>query len=74
VKDVGSQKANITIRQLVVIVSSIRRELTKGLLKPKAPKVPTPLNAIAVESECDPIIGVQYNGSVLRGMLVDGGA
>jgi hypothetical protein len=74
VKDVGSQKANITIGQLVVIVSSIRRELRKGLLKPKVPKVPTSLNAIAVERECDQIIDVQYNGLVLRRVLVDGRA
>ncbi len=40
---------------------------------PKVPKVPTPLNAIAVERECDPIIDVQCNGSVLHGVLVDGG-
>jgi hypothetical protein len=74
VKDVGSQKANITIRQLVVMVSSTRRELRKGLSTPKVPKVPTPLNAIAAERECDPIIYVQCNGSMLRGVLVDGGA
>ncbi len=41
---------------------------------PKVPKVPSPLNAIAVERECDPIIDVQCYGLVLRGMLVDGGA
>jgi hypothetical protein len=40
----------------------------------KVPKVPTPLNAIAAERECDPIIDVQCNGSVLRIVLVDGGA
>jgi len=51
-----------------------RRELRKGLSTPKVPKVPTPLNAITVEHECDPIIDVQCNGSVLRGVLVDGGA
>ncbi len=42
--------------------------------RPKVPKVPTPLNAITVEHECDPIIDVQCNGSVLHGMLVYGGA
>ncbi len=41
---------------------------------PKVPKVPTPLNAIATERECDLVIDVHYNGSVLRGVLVDGGA
>ncbi len=50
-----------------------RRELRKGLSTPKVPKVPTPLNAIAIEHECDPIIDVQFNGSVLCRMLVDGG-
>ncbi len=73
-KDVGSHNANITIGQLVAMVPSARRELRKGLLTPKVPKVPTPLNVIAVERECDPIIDVQCNGSVLRGVLVDGGA
>jgi len=74
VKDVGSQKADITIGQLVAMVPSVQRELRKGLSIPKVPKVPTPLNAIAVEHECDPIIDVQCNGSVLCGVLVDGGA
>ncbi len=40
----------------------------------KVPKVPTPLNAIAAERECDLIIDVQCNGSLLRGVLIDGGA
>jgi len=74
VKNVGSQKADITIGQLVAMVSSARRELRKGLSTPKVPKVPTPLNAIATERKCDPIIDVQCNGSVLRGVLVDGRA
>ncbi len=74
VKDVGTQKANITIGQLVAMVLLARRELRKGLSTPKVPKVPTPLNAITTEHECDPIINVQCNGSVLRGVLVDGGA
>jgi hypothetical protein len=74
VKDVGSQKANITIRQLVVMVPLVRKELKKGLSALKVPKVPTPLNAIIAEHECDPIIDVQCNGLVLRGVLVDGGA
>jgi len=74
VKDVGSQKADITIGQLVAMVSSARRELRKWLSTPKVPKVPTPLNAIAAERECDLIINVQCNGSVLHGVLVDGGA
>jgi len=73
VKDVRLLKADITIGQLVVMVPSVRRELRKGLSTPKVPKVPTPLNAIAVERECDPIIDVQCNGSLLRGVLVDGG-
>ncbi len=74
VKDVGLQKENISIGHLVAMVPSIRRELKKGLSTPKVPKVPTPLNAIDAECECDPIIDVQCNGSVLRGVLVDGGA
>jgi phosphatidylglycerophosphate synthase len=48
--------------------------LRKGLSTLKVPKVPTPLNAIAIEHECDPIIDVQCNGSMLCGVLVDGGA
>jgi hypothetical protein len=32
------------------------------------------LNAIAIKHECDLIIDVQCNGSMLRGVLVDGGA
>jgi hypothetical protein len=74
VKDVGSQKADITIGQLVAMVPSTRRELRKGLSTPKVPKVRTPLNAIVAERKCDLIIDVQCNGSVLRGVLVDGGA
>ncbi len=58
VKDVGSQKVDITIGQLVAMVSSPQRELKKGLSTPKVPKVPSPLNAIAVECECDLIINV----------------
>jgi len=58
VKDVGLQKTNITIGQLVAMVLSARRELRKGLSTPKVPKVPTLLNAIVVECECDPIIDV----------------
>jgi hypothetical protein len=74
VKDVGLQKADITIGQLVAMVPSVQRELRKGLSTPKVPKVPTPLNAIVAEHECDLIIDVQCNGSVLRGVLVDGRA
>jgi hypothetical protein len=73
VKDVGLQKANITIGHLVAIVPSARREFRNGLLTPKVPKVPTLLNAIAAEHECDLNIDLQCNGSVLRGVLVDGG-
>jgi len=62
VKDVGLQKTNITIGQLVALVPSARRELKKGLSTPKVPKVPTPLNAIAAERECDLVINVQCNG------------
>ncbi len=74
VKDVGSQKADIIIGQLVAMVPSAQKDLRKGLLTPKIPKVPTPLNAIAAKCECDSIIDVQCNGSVLRGVLVDGRA
>jgi hypothetical protein len=74
VKDVGLQKADITIGQFVTMVSSAQRELKKGLSAPKVPKAPTPLNAITIKRECDPIIDVQCNGSVLREVLVDGGA
>jgi hypothetical protein len=55
------------------MVSSVQRELRKGLLTLKIPKVPTPLNAIVVEHECDSIIDVQCIGSLLRKVLVDGG-
>ncbi len=72
VKDVGLQKANITIGQLVVMVSSVRKELRKRLSTPKVPKVPTPLNVIAVKRECDLIIDVQCNGLVLHEVLVNG--
>jgi hypothetical protein len=74
VKDVGSQKVNITIGQLMAMVPSAQRELKKGLSTPKVPKVPSPLNAITTECECDLIIDVQCNGSVLCEVLVDGGA
>jgi hypothetical protein len=69
---VGSQKVNITIRQLVVMVPLVQRELRKGSLTFKVSKVPKPLNAIVAGHECDPIIDVQCNGSMLCGMLVDG--
>jgi len=72
VKDVGSKKTDITTRQLVAMVSSIRREFKKGLSTLKVPKVLTPLNAIAGECECDEIIDVQCNGSVLHRVLVYG--
>jgi hypothetical protein len=73
VKDVGSQKADITIGQLVAMVPSVRKELKKWLSTLKVPKVPTPLNAIAAKCECDLVIDVQCNGSMLHGVLVDGG-
>jgi len=73
VKDVASQKTDITIGQLVAMVPSTRRELEKGLSTPKVPKVPTPLNAIVAKHECDLIIDVQCNGSMLCEVLVDGG-
>ncbi len=55
------------------MVPSSRKELKKGLLTPKVPKVPTPLNAITTERGCDSIIDVQCNRLVLRRMLMDGG-
>ncbi len=64
VKDLGSQKANITIGQLVPMVLSARRELRKGLSTSKIPKVPTPLNVKTIKHECDSIIDVQSNGSM----------
>ncbi len=70
----GSQKANITIEQLVAMVALARRELRKGFSTPKVPKVPSSLNAIKIEHEYDLIIDVQCNGLVFCGMLVDGGA
>jgi len=53
-------------------VSSARRELRKGLSTPKVLEIPTPLNAIVAECECDLIINVQCNGLMLHEMLVDG--
>jgi hypothetical protein len=44
-KDVGSQKVDITIKQLLLMVSLTQKELRKGLLALKVPKVLTPLNA-----------------------------
>ncbi len=58
----------------MVMVLSTRKELRKGLSTPKVPKVPTPLNAIVGKCECDPIIDVQFNGSMLCRVLVDGRA
>ncbi len=53
VKDVGSQKVDITIGQLMTMVSSTQRELRKGLSTFKIPKIPAPLNAIVAKCECD---------------------
>ncbi len=58
VKDVGSQKADVTIGQLLVMVPLAWKKLKKGLSTFKVPKLPTPLNAIAAKCECDPIIDV----------------
>ncbi len=49
-----------------------QKELKKGLSTLKIPKIPTPLNVIVVKRECDPIIDVQCNRSMLHGVLVDG--
>jgi hypothetical protein len=53
------------------MVSLIRKELRKKISTPKVPKVPSPLNDIIVKRECDPVINVQCNGSVLCKVLVD---
>jgi hypothetical protein len=58
----------------MAMVVSAWGELKKGLSTPKVQKVPTPLNAITIEFECDPIIDVQCNGSMLCRVLADGGA
>jgi hypothetical protein len=73
VKGCGIVESKHHHRTLVAMAPLARRELRKGLSTPKVPKVCTPLNAIAVERECDQIIDVQCNGSVLHGVLVDGG-
>ncbi len=52
----------------------VRREFRRGLSTLKVPKVPTPLNAIIIKCERDPIIYMQCNGLVLCGVLVDGRA
>ena len=70
----GVKKADITIGQLVAMVPSVRKELKKGLSAHKVPSIPQTLNTIAVQQEYDLIIDVRYNGSMLRGVLVDGGA
>jgi hypothetical protein len=49
------------------------KELRKALSTPKIPKVPTPLNAITIECECDPIIYVKCCGSPLHEVSVDRG-
>jgi hypothetical protein len=54
------------------MVPSTRKELEKGLSTLQVPKVPTPLNAIIAKHECDLIIDVQCNGSLLCEVLVDG--
>ena len=70
----GVKKADITIGRLVAMVPSVRKELKKGLSAHKVPSIPQTLNTIAVQQEYDLIIDVRYNGSMLRGVLVDGGA
>ena len=70
----GGEKADITIGQLVAMVPSVRKELKKGLSAHKVPSILPSLNTIAVQQEYDPIIDVGCNGSMLRGVLVDGGA
>ena len=68
------KKTDITIRQLVAMVPSVRKELKKNLSAHKVPSISQSLNTIVVQQEYDPTIDVGYNGSMLRGVLVDGGA
>ena len=63
----------MTIEQLVVLVPSVRKELGINLSTHKVPSIFQSFNTIAVQQEYDPIIDVGYNGSMLRGVLVDGG-
>ena len=71
--DMGVKKADITIGQLVAMYPSVRKELRKGLSAHKIPSIPQTFNTIAVQQKYDPIIDVGCNGSMLRGVLVDGG-
>ena len=72
--DVRVKKVNITIGQLVAMVPSVRKEFRKGLSTHKVPSILQSLNTMPVQQDYDPIIDVGCNGSMLRGVLVDGGA
>lgn len=73
-EDVRTKKADITIRQLVAMVSSARKELRSSLTTYKVPYISHSLNTIGVQQKYDPIIDVGCNGSTLRSVLVDVGA
>ena len=69
--DIGIQKTDITIEQLVVMISSIRKELKKGLSAQNILFFHL-IKKITHQQEYDLIRDVGCNGSMLRGVLVDG--
>jgi hypothetical protein len=58
----------------VAMVPSVRKELKKSSSAHKVLSIPHSLNTIAVQQKYDPIIDVGCNGSILKGVLVYGGA
>ena len=72
--DVRVKKANVIIKRLMTMILLVHKELKKSLSAHKVPSIFQSLNTIAVQQEYDPNIDVLYNGSMLRGVLMDGGA
>ena len=52
----------------------VRNELENGLFAQKVSSIFQSLNKIVIQQEYYPIINIGYNGSMLRCVLVDGGA
>lgn len=73
-ENVRIKKADVTIKQLIIIVLSICKKLKKNLPSHKVASVLQSLNIIAVQQEYDPIINLGCNGSMLRGVLNNDGA
>ena len=55
------------------MVPFVRKELRKSLSGHKIQSVLQSLNTIAIQQEYNLIIDIECNGSMLRGVLVDGG-